>query len=92
MDQIELQAVRDAIQDLQTHTVSIERFQRHEDLDEERHKMNQGQHAANAARLVEIEKGQANLMGRLFVLGTVLVLAIPVLTAWLVGAPSHVKP
>ena len=65
--------------------VTVDRFQRHEDLDKERHD-------AADARLGRIEQGQANLMGRLAIVAAILVLAIPVITSWLVAVPGHAKP
>ena len=65
--------------------VTVDRFQRHEDLDKERHD-------AADARLGKIERSQENLAGRLAIAAAILVLAIPVITSWLVTASSHGKP
>lgn len=65
---------------MQTQSVSVERFQRHEDLDEERH-------VSNTTRLTAIETGQGYIRGWLAALGAVILFVAPFLnhfvSAWL---------
>lgn len=61
-------------------SVSVDRFQRHEDMDEERH-------ISNTARLTKIETGQSYIRGWLAALGAVILFIAPFLNhfvnAWL---------
>lgn len=73
----EISLLRQSLDDFQRTAVTIDRFTRHEDLDEQRHK-------ESGARLVAMETAQANLNGRLAVIAFVLVTGIPILS-WFVN-------